>query len=415
MELLAKQKAVRPTKRNMSDTSTPQEAIADAGQSSSEPQNLESLDSREGIDQAVSMNGAALPSATTVPRNLSIILDGRLVEIKDQIQMYTTNQLVSHPLVSPVLQPSLGGLPPLLIMTGGGEMLRDEQIYLAHKAANPEKYAPAEEYFNRNPEARDVLLKWKPTDVQLQVWDDLCHVAPTLSFTRPAKYMYRSIAQFGAWALARAQQTEIEIPDDDESSITSASSDDDTESASKIKLNCEAADGSTGSTNYHPRSNSRVGKAGDPLPTFRNHMTRQRVDRYGHIYDLAPASSLPALQMPADEIGVIKSGPVRKWLQAKQKWDVKFAKEKRKVQKKRMKEMLNGFEGFGSDEVPPPSALAGRRVMKVPQTEKKKMSWGMSLWSLWGSSHDEKAVRFDGSPESNTLTASIDWARGKSR
>jgi hypothetical protein len=60
----------------------------------------------------------------------------------------------------------------------------------------------------------------------LQVWDDLCHVAPTLSFTRPAKYMYRSIAQFGAWALARAQKTEIEIVDDDDVSIISKSSSD---------------------------------------------------------------------------------------------------------------------------------------------------------------------------------------------
>ena len=53
--------------------------------------------------------------------NLSIMIDNKMVEIKDQIQMYTTNQLISHPLVSPVMQPSLGGLPPLLILTGGGE------------------------------------------------------------------------------------------------------------------------------------------------------------------------------------------------------------------------------------------------------------------------------------------------------
>ena len=57
---------------------------------------------------------------TGVDRNLSIVIDEKMVEIKDQIQMYATNQLISHPLVSPVLQPSLGGLPPLLILTGGG-------------------------------------------------------------------------------------------------------------------------------------------------------------------------------------------------------------------------------------------------------------------------------------------------------
>ena len=56
-------------------------------------------------------------------RNLSIVIDDKVIKIKDQIQMYATNQLISHPLVSPVLQPSLGGLPPLLILTGGGKVI----------------------------------------------------------------------------------------------------------------------------------------------------------------------------------------------------------------------------------------------------------------------------------------------------
>lgn len=169
-------------------------------------------------------------AANTVPgsgHELSIMIDGKLVEINEQIQMYASNQLISHPLVSPILQPSLGGLPPLLILTGGGEMLRDEQIYLAHKAANPTKYPPGDAFLDEIPHDhnRDQVNRWKPTDVQLQVWEDLCHVAPTLSFTRPAKYMYRSIAQFGAWALARAQKTEIEILDDDDVSVISTSTD----------------------------------------------------------------------------------------------------------------------------------------------------------------------------------------------
>lgn len=172
-----------------------------------------------------------VPLANTVPgygRELSIMIDGKLVEIKDQIQMYTTNQLVCHPLVSPALQPSLGGLPPLLVLVGGGELLRDEQIYVAHKAANPAKYPPGDVFLDEVPHknGKNQITQWKPTDVQLQVWDDLCHVAPTLSFTRPAKYMFRSIAQFGAWALARAQKTGIEIVDDDAVSVISRSDSD---------------------------------------------------------------------------------------------------------------------------------------------------------------------------------------------
>lgn len=104
-------------------------------------------------------------------------------------------------------------------MVGGGEVLRDEQIYIAHKCANPSQYLPPEALMDDH--ARAQVERYKPTDVYLQVWDDMCHVGPTLSFTRPAKYMYRSVAQFSAWALARAQGTEIAILDDDVISVIS--------------------------------------------------------------------------------------------------------------------------------------------------------------------------------------------------
>ena len=356
----------------------------------------ENLHPKENPDNPAGTDGAGERPGNTIPgagHNLSIMIGGNLVYLKDQIQMYTTNQLISHPLVSPVLQPSLGGLPPLLIVTGGGEVLRDEQIYLAHKAAHPSQYPPGDAYLDEYPEARDLIAKWKPTDVQLQVWDDLCHVAPTLSFTRPAKYMYRSIAQFGAWVLARAQKIEIEIMDDEEVSLISTGSDTDSESdldkpkQTKMTLTKGVAQGGTA-------AKDQVGKAGDALPPFKDHMIRQRVDRYGNIFPLDPPSSMPALHMSANEVGVIKPGPVEKWLNAKKQWDQKYAREKRKVQKQRAKEMAKGFQGFGNDEVPPPSALAGRRGLSMPKEEKKKKSWGMSMWSFWGSSHDEHTVRF---------------------
>ncbi|ESZ89911.1 hypothetical protein SBOR_9709 [Sclerotinia borealis F-4128] len=354
--------------------------------------------------------GASHPKGTRVQSipgstpDLSVMIDGELVVIKDQIQMYTTNQLIAHPLVSPALQPSLGGLPPLLILTGGGEMLRDEQIYIAHKAANPAQYPSRDAFLDANPHnnARSQISKYKPTDVQLQVWDDLCHVAPTLSFTRPAKYMYRSIAQFGAWALARAQKTEIEILDDDDVSIISKSSD-----------SSEDAKEATPS-----ESTEQVGKAGDPLPPFKNHMIRQRIDRHGNIFPLAPASELPACKMSPAEIGVIKPGPVQKWMAVKKTWDTKYASEKRKVQKNRAKEISKGYETFGPHDVPPPSALAGRRVqgVAVKREEGKKRSWGMSMWSGWGSKHDKltmdreaEADKYDQKPDT-TVTSAEDGA-----
>ncbi|KAL9604647.1 MAG: hypothetical protein Q9219_000367 [cf. Caloplaca sp. 3 TL-2023] len=375
-------------------------------------------------DNPAGTEGAVIRPGNTIPgpgHDLSIMLDGKFVTIKDQIQIYTTNQLISHPLVSPVLQPSLGGLPPLLIMTGGGELLRDEQIYLAHKAANPAKYPPGEAYMNDYPDAPDIIQKWKPTDVQLQVWDDLCHVAPTLSFTRPAKFMYRSFAQFGAWALAKAQEADIDIMDDDEVSVISSSSDSDSDASSELqKPRQEESTLKNGVAQGQAAATERVGRAGEPLPAFKNHMIRQRVDRNGNIFPLGPPSSLPALQMSSNDVGVIKPGPVRKWMNAKKEWDNKFAREKRRIQKQRVKEMAQGYQGFGDDEVPPPSALAGRRGLKVDKEAKQKRSWGMSLWSLWGSSHDQKTIKreekADKAPEtSRTSTdnnrATAPWSR----
>lgn len=319
---------------------------------------------------------------------ISIEVNGKIITLKDQIQMYATNQLISHPLVSPVLQPSLGGLPPLLVMTGGGELLRDEQIYLAHKAANPAKYPLGNAYRSQYDPGDALLHKYPPTPVQLQVWEDLCHVAPTLSFTRPAKYMYRSIAQFGAWALARAQKTSIEIVDDDQISIISSGSDTDTEPPGS----------SDGLANEKPfpsgakTLNGQIGKAGDPIPIFKHHMIRQKVDRHGAVFDLAPPEELAATQMHPDEVGVAKPGPVLKWMDRKRTWDGRYAKIKRKVQKRRAIDLATGDNGFGPSERPPPSALANRRS-RDQGISKKRKSLGLSIWSLWGSKHDEHTLK----------------------
>lgn len=354
-------------------------------------------------EKDLSVHGQTSVSETrafhTVPGKnhiVSVHIDGKLVQIEDQIQIYTTNELLTHPLVSPVLQSSLGGLPPLLVLTGGGELLRDEQIYLAHKAANPLKYPLSEAYLDRHPEAREQLRIWKPTDVQLQVWDDLCHVAPTLSFTRPAKYMYRSVAQFGAWALARAQQVDIEILDDDDVSVISSDSDTRNEPSSQDKPIPDDFIKESEDDFHDADIKQQVGKAGDPLPTFKNHMIRQRVDRNGRIYALKQPSLMPELQISPDEIGVVKSGPVQKWIEAQKQWNSMFANEKRNIQNQRLREMAKGFEGFGDGEFPPPSAAAARRGRDKLLTEEEgaRQSWGMSIWSFWGSSHDQKTVAF---------------------
>jgi hypothetical protein len=139
-------------------------------------------------------------------------------------------------------------------------------------------------------------------------------------------------------------------------------------------------------------------------------MIRQRVDRHGNIFRLEPASELPGCNLPVNEIGVIKEGPIRKWMNAKKAWDTKYASAKRRVQKQRAKEMAKGYQQFGDGEVPPPSALAGRRKAgEELKEEKRKRSTGMSLWALWGSKHDEKTIEneqeADKEPETTSASA----------
>lgn len=344
--------------------------------------------SPSGITSADAADAA--PSRSQQQSPLSLQLDGKDVFVKDQIQLYTTNQLITHPLVSPVLQPSLGGLPPLLVMVGGGERLRDEQIYLAHKAANPPHYKLSERWRKLYDPDDSTVNKYKPTPVQLQVWEDLCHVVPTLSFTRPAKFMYRSIAQFGAWALSRAQQRAIEIVDDDQSSIASESSDED--SAERQKTNQKLANGQ-GVANGTP---AHVGKAGDPLPPFRNSMIREQVDRHGNIFPLPRAEELAAIQMGADGVGVVKEGPIRRWLAAQAEWDHKYASLRRKIHRQRLETVqARKPHSFGDLEYPPPSALAGRQYDEdyYSRTQRLKKSWGLGMWSSWSWKHDERILQ----------------------
>lgn len=271
-------------------------------------------------------------------------------------------------------------------MVGGGEILRDEQIYMAHKCANPQKYAPATERLT--PREKEQLAKFKPTDVQLQVWDDLCHVAPTLSFTKPAKFMYRSVAQFGAWLLARAQHRGIDILDDDQISVISSSG-----SETQVGNGAAREEERREEEEAIAAAPGQVGKAGDPLPDFKNHMIRQRVTRHGVTLPLAPEKELEACSMDPTEVGVFKAATARKWLATRREYDTRYASAKAKVHKQLVSDLATGFQDFGPGEQPPPAALAGRRKLESHMAEtKKKRSLGLSLWSLWGSKHDEETI-----------------------
>jgi hypothetical protein len=197
--------------------------------------------------------------------------------------------------------------------------------------------------------------------------------------------------------LARAQKKSIDIVDDDDISFISTGSSDSSESDKPSDSSLENAKKSQqigfAAPGQQQNTSVTVGKAGDTLPPFQHHMVRQRIDRHGRIYPLAAKEEWEALNLPVADIGVPKKGPVGKWMKAQQQWNNKFAKQKIKIQKQRLKDMQKGFEGF-QGEIPPPTALAGRRVKGMKAEKAKKRSWGMSMWAGWGSKHDSATVSF---------------------
>lgn len=123
------------------------------------------------------------------------------LELRSQIQVYATNELsksltrprpstnlssfrqLTHPLVSPLLHGSLGGLCPLYVVAGNGEVLRDEIIYMAHRASNPAAFPLREELLARG-QQRQAAERWtEGTPVHLQVLDEMCHVPTVFTFT----------------------------------------------------------------------------------------------------------------------------------------------------------------------------------------------------------------------------------------
>ncbi|KAG8932784.1 hypothetical protein FRC02_000553 [Tulasnella sp. 418] len=125
----------------------------------------------------------------------SLLVDGKPVTINSQIQFYALNDQLQHPLVTPALG-YLGGLPPCFFIASDKEVIRDEIIHCAHKAAHPERYPIKDHVRELYPKIKDYEKNLKPTDVHLQVYDETCHVLPLFSFTTPAKYCYRAIATF---------------------------------------------------------------------------------------------------------------------------------------------------------------------------------------------------------------------------
>ncbi|KAL1668009.1 hypothetical protein GGF50DRAFT_47259 [Schizophyllum commune] len=287
------------------------------------------------------------------------------LELHSQIQQYGTNEQLSHPLVSPVLQGSLGNLPPLYILAGDGEVLRDEIMYIAHKAAHPDKYPARAGVLREGWRQKENAEKFKtPTKVHLQVFDGMCHVLTVFSFTNSAKYAYRSIAQFvkhvtdsDADHLDTNPFPELHRPSGEVSSSSSSGQD----SIPPLRMKPpfvpdKKAKVDNTSTVLYEANEAEIARdiagrvEGDALAQDGDNvsriesvtedaasalMIRERVDVKGFTRPMEPEAEIPALQLKPHEIGLIREEPAIRWHEGQKKWDKRYRKRAHKVVQKR--------------------------------------------------------------------------------
>lgn len=217
------------------------------------------------------------------------------LELCSQIQLYATNEQLTHPLVSPILQGSLCNLPPLYIIAGECEVLRDEIIYLAHRAAFPTRYPTRRGALQgrRQKENADKFIT--PTKVTLHVFDDMCHVLTVFTFTESAKHAYRSITSF-------------------------------------VK---EVTNGGSLAMK-HPTAVS-PGQHSDGVDSMAGSMVRQRVNIHGQTRPMEPMDEISALNIPPEHVGLIRQAPAERWFNGQKEWDKMYRKRAKKAIRTRKK------------------------------------------------------------------------------
>ncbi|KAJ8698470.1 hypothetical protein PTI98_005176 [Pleurotus ostreatus] len=293
------------------------------------------------------------------------------LELHSQIQIYATTEQLCHPLVSPVLQGSLGNLPPLYIIAGEGEVLRDEIVYTAHRAAHPDQYPARKGVLREGRRQKENAEKFTtPTKVHLQVFDGMCHVPTVFSFTESAKYAYRSIAEFIKHATdsdseqlqqnpfpelhrrpsALSVSPDVEAQDRTERStivsrlqdkvVKPAPTPETPEDIALYKANEEvvmqAVEDHLNATSTQVANESSSSKSS--VVGIKNiRMVRERVDIHGRVRSMEPRDQISALQIEPSAVGLIKEEPTLRWLRGQEKWDRMFKKQAKKAMKRRRK------------------------------------------------------------------------------
>ncbi|KAH6915136.1 lipase/esterase [Coprinopsis sp. MPI-PUGE-AT-0042] len=297
------------------------------------------------------------------PKPPKVLMDSKdkvPLELRSQIQQYAMTEQLTHPLVSPVLQGSLGNLPPLYILAGDGEVLRDEIVYLAHRAANPAKYPLRKGLLNEGRRQKENAEKFtKPTKVHLQVFDGMCHVLTVFMFSLSARYAYRSIAEFVKhvtqndrelverlpfpefrWSPGQDEEDGLQRKDSDKTSSQQDRERDEKDAGKMFEQNEMTTVNSALSDTEQDEPDNKGIEArldGGNADLERITMTRERVDIHARVRPMERQEDIPCLKIKPGEIGIIKEAPALRWYHGQVKWDEKYKVAASRVVKRRKK------------------------------------------------------------------------------
>ncbi|KAI0066158.1 alpha/beta-hydrolase [Artomyces pyxidatus] len=282
-------------------------------------------------------------------------------EILAQIQQYAMNEQLTHPLVSPILQGSLGNLCPLFILAGDGEVLIDEIVYIAHRAAHPADYPVRKGIISEGRRQAENVNKFTtPTKVHLQVYDGMPHVLTVFGFTDCATHAYRAIAQFVRHVtihppeyvernpFPEAHRHECQIHFKDVSKHELAEREKKAKALSRRSCsNLAQAEGVKGDEGGEtpvnpvvddatlqgmaPTSGEKPTSQGETSDNRLIPMIRERVDVAGRVRPMEREADIAALHVRPTDIGIMKEDPARRWVTGQELTDKKFARAAVKV------------------------------------------------------------------------------------
>ncbi|KAG9004517.1 hypothetical protein FRB93_010294 [Tulasnella sp. JGI-2019a] len=348
----------RPLRKEGSDdtVAVPMVEIQDFGASGGPPAPLRRptvMSASKGSGEPLGDKMSKVDEKIMDPQKIRLKVDGEAMEIRSQIQLYATNLQITHPLVSPLLNSSLGGLCPLYILSGDHEVLRDEVVYLAHRAADPQRFPIREGLMNTPRQVENAKKYTQGTQVHFQLFDDMCHVLTVFSFTNSANFAYRGIARF-AKRVIESSVNEVKadpFPEQDPRppitpevsslqgtpvGLDEANSPSIEDGAHIGRTRAKHSDKLTIDDVKLTRGVSGTSAQGGRHEPNTIRILCERVSIHGITRSLECDDEIEALKLPCEDVGTIKEAPVKRWLEGQGSADRSWKHSGKGIERKRV-------------------------------------------------------------------------------